>query len=96
MLDGQISAETTDEPPEVSAPLEVFVSPDESSDGVDPPPPPLPPPPQEITRITIINTRIEKIGFFIFLPIVFLSSLIISSNMALLSLRVFIMLIKKP
>ena len=75
LLDGQISAETTDEPPlpedEVSAPLEVFVSPDESSDGVDPPPPPPPPPPQEITRITIINTRIEKIGFFIFLPIIY-------------------------
>ena len=70
LLDGQISAETTGETPlpEVSAPLEVFVSPDESSDGVDPPPPPPPPPPQEITRITIINTRIEKIGFFIFFP----------------------------
>jgi len=73
LLDGQISAETTDEPslPEVSAPLEVFVSPDESSDGVDPPPPPPPPPPQEITRITIINTRIEKKGFFIFLLIIY-------------------------
>ena len=59
LLDGQICAETTDEPPlpEALEPLEVFVSPDESSDGVDPPPPPPPPPPQEITRLTIINTR---------------------------------------
>ena len=51
--------------PEESASLEVLVSPDESSVGDDPPPPPPPPPPQEITRILIINTIIEKIGFFI-------------------------------
>ena len=48
-------AETTDvfsvpEESEVSASLDVLVSPDESSDEGDPPPPPLPPPPQEITR----------------------------------------------
>ena len=46
-------AETADESPlpelpEVSASLEVLVSPDESLDKDDPPPPPLPPPPQEI------------------------------------------------
>ena len=51
---------------EVSASLEVLVSPDESSVEDDPPPPP--PPPQEITRRLIINTIIEKIGIFIFLP----------------------------
>ena len=69
-------AETTDDSPlsdvlvlpEVSASLEVLVSPDESPDEDDPPPPPPPPPPQEITRILIINTIIEKIGLFIFLP----------------------------
>ena len=58
MLEGQISAETTDVPSfsevEVSTPLDVLVSPDESSD--DPPPPPLPPPPQEITRRLRIKT----------------------------------------
>ena len=62
-------AETKDESPlsvllVLPASLEVFVSPEESSDEGDPPPPP----PQEITRLTIINTRIEKIGFFIFFP----------------------------
>ena len=68
MLEGQILAETIDESPlpdelvlsEVSASLEVLVSPDESPDEDDPPspPPPPPPPPQEITRILIINTII--------------------------------------
>ena len=53
---------------EVSASLEVLVSPDESSVEDDPPPALPPPPPQEITRRLIINTIIEKIGFFIFLP----------------------------
>ena len=76
MLEGQLAEETNEFPPpedsEVTASLEVLVSPDESSDGGDPPPPPPPPPPQEITRVTIINTRIEKIGFFIFLPITIL------------------------
>ena len=56
-------AETTDEFPmpeesevsEVSASLEEFVSPVESSDEDDPPPPPPPPPPQEITRRLNIN-----------------------------------------
>ena len=74
MLEGQILAETIDESPvpdELVASLEVLVWPDESSDEDDPPPPPPPPPPQEITRITKINTRIEKIGFFIFLPIIY-------------------------
>ena len=67
-------ADATDESPlsdelvlsEVSASLEVLVSPDESSVEDDPPPPP--PPPQERTRRLTINTIIEKIGFFIFLP----------------------------
>jgi len=69
LLEGQISAETTDDPPlPESAPLEVLVSPDESSDGVDPPPPPPPPPPHEVTIIAIISTMIEKIGLFIFYP----------------------------
>ena len=49
--------------PEVSASLEVFVSPDESLDGDDPPPPP----PQEITKRLIINTIRNKSSFFIFL-----------------------------
>ena len=65
-------AETADEFPlpeeselsEVSAPLEVLVSPDESSD--DPPPPPPPPPPQEITRRLRINTIRKKRLFFIY------------------------------
>ena len=39
---------------EVSASLDVLVSPDESSDADDPPPPP--PPPQEVTRRLKINT----------------------------------------
>ena len=57
---------------EVSASLEVLVSPDESPDEDDPPspPPPPPPPPQEITRILIINTIIDKIGFFIFFTLI--------------------------
>jgi len=67
-------AETADEFPlpeeselsGVSASLEVLVSPDESSDGVDPPPPPLPPPPQEITRRLIINSIRKDIFFPIF------------------------------
>ena len=58
-------AETSDESPlsvllvlpELSASLEVLVSPDESSDEDDPPPPPLPPPPpHEITWRLIDNT----------------------------------------
>ena len=53
---------------EVSASLEVFVSPDESSDEDDPPPPPPPPPPQEITRRLKINTIRKKRSFFIFFP----------------------------
>ena len=62
-------AETADEFPlpeesELSAPLEVLVSPDESSD--DPPPPPPPPPPQEITRRLRINTIRKKRLFFIY------------------------------
>ena len=69
MLEGQLAEETNEFPPpedsEVTASLEVLVSPDESSDGVDPPPPPLPPPPQDITRITLINTIIDNIAFFI-------------------------------
>ena len=66
MLEGQILAETADEPvlPEVSASLDVLVSPDESSD--DPPPPPPPPPPQEITRRLRINTIRKKRLFFIY------------------------------
>ena len=74
-LEGQMLAETTvefplpEEPeeselPEVSASLEVLVSPDESPDEEDPPPPP--PPPQEITRRLIINTIRKKRSFFIF------------------------------
>ena len=67
-------AETADESPlpdeselpEVSASLEVLVSPDESSDEDDPPPPPPPPPPQEITRRLKINTIRNKRSFFIF------------------------------
>ena len=50
---------------ELSASLEVLVSPDESSLEDDPPPPPPPPPPQEIKRILIIITIMEKIGNFI-------------------------------
>ena len=53
---------------ELFASLDVLVSPDESSVEDDPPPPPPPPPPHEITRRLIINTIIEKIGFFIYLP----------------------------
>jgi|TARA_B100001964_G_scaffold107730_1_gene120325 hypothetical protein len=66
LLEGQILAETADElvPPEVSASLDVLVSPDESSD--DPPPPPPPPPPQEITRRLRINTIRKKRLFFIY------------------------------
>ena len=52
--------------PEVSASLEVLVSPDESSDEDDPPPPPPPPPPQEITRRLRINTIRKKRLFFIY------------------------------
>ena len=48
---------------EVSASLEVLVSPDESSVEDDPPPPP--PPPQEITRRLKINTIGRKRIFFI-------------------------------
>ena len=64
-------AETVDDSPlpvlpEVSASLEVLVSPDESSDGDDPPPPP--PPPQEITRRLRINTIRKKRSFLIFFP----------------------------
>ncbi|SVD92522.1 uncharacterized protein METZ01_LOCUS445376 [marine metagenome] len=59
-------AETADELvlPEVSASLDVLVSPDESSD--DPPPPPPPPPPQEITRRLRINTTRKKSLYFIY------------------------------
>ena len=62
-------AETANDAPlpeasELSASLEVLVSPDESSDEDDPPPPPLPPPPQEITRRLIINTIRKKRFFF--------------------------------
>ena len=66
MLEGQISAETTDVPPPLVLPasLDVLVSPDESSD--DPPPPPLPPPPQEITRRLRIKTIRKKRLFFIY------------------------------
>ena len=53
---------------ELSASLEVLVSPDVSSVGDEPPPPPPPPPPQEIKRRLVNNTIIEKIDFFIFLP----------------------------
>ena len=64
-------AETADEFPlpeesELSAPLEVLVSPDESSDEGDPPPPPPPPPPQEITKRLRINTIRNNRFFFIF------------------------------
>ena len=61
-----MTAETADELvlPEVSASLDVLVSPDESSD--DPPPPPPPPPPQEITRRLKINTIRKKRSFFVF------------------------------
>ena len=64
-------AETTDESPlavmlVLPASLEVFVSPDESSDEGDPPPLP-PPPPQEITRRLRINTVRKKSLFFIYL-----------------------------
>ena len=52
---------------ELSASLEVLVSPEESSVEDEPPPPPPPPPPQEIKSRLINNTTIEKIGFFIFL-----------------------------
>ena len=66
-----MTAETADESPlpvlpEVSASLEVLVSPDESSDEDDPPPPP--PPPQEITRRLIIKTIRKNRSFFIFSP----------------------------
>ena len=72
MLEGQLAEETNEFPPpedsEVTASLEVLVSPDESSDGVDPPPPPPPPPPQEITwKLKNITIR-KKRSFFIFLP----------------------------
>ena len=65
-------AETADESPlpvlpEVSASLEVLVSPDESSDADDPPPPP-PPLPQEITWRLKNNTIRKKRIFFIFFP----------------------------
>tara|TARA_B100000686_G_C16423426_1_gene778346 strand:- start:197 stop:550 length:354 start_codon:yes stop_codon:yes gene_type:complete len=68
LFDGQIPAEITDESPplpeeEVSASLDEFVSPDESSD--EDPPPPLPPPPQEITRRPNNNTIIRESIFFI-------------------------------
>ena len=64
-------AEGTDEFPlpeesELSASLEVLVSPDESSDEDDPPPPPPPPPPQEIKRKLKINAKRRKRIFFIF------------------------------
>ena len=52
--------------PEVSASLEVLVSPDESSDEDDPPPPP--PPPQDISWRLKNNTIRKKISFFIFFP----------------------------
>ena len=63
-------AETTDELPlpdesvlpEVSASLDVLVSPDESLEDPPPPPPP-PPPPQEITR-RLRNNAIRKKRFF--------------------------------
>ena len=71
-----MTAETTDESPlpvllvlpEVSASLEVLVSPDESSDEEDPPPPPPPPPPQEIRWRLKYNTNRKKRSFFIFFP----------------------------
>ena len=73
LLEGQLAEATNEstlpdgsELPEVSASLEVLVSPDESSDEDDPPPPPPPPPPQEITRRLKINTIRKKRSFFIF------------------------------
>ena len=54
--------------PEVSASLEVLVSPDESSDEDDPPPPPPPPPPQEISWRLKNNTIRKKRSFFIYFP----------------------------
>ena len=61
-------AETADESPlpELSASLEVLVSPDESPDEDDPPPPAPPPPPQEITWRLKNNTIRKKRTFFIF------------------------------
>ena len=75
-------AEAADESPlpvllvllELSASLEVLVSPDESSDGDDPPPPPPPPPPQEIKWRLINNTIRKKRRFFIFFPRIYKGS----------------------
>ena len=53
--------------PEVSASLDVLVSPDESSVEDDPPPPPPPPPPQEITWRLINNTIRKKRFVFIYI-----------------------------
>jgi len=72
LLEGQLLAETVEKftlPEEselsaLSAPLEVFVSPDESSDEDEPPPPP--PPPQEITRRIKTNVIRMDRTFFIF------------------------------
>ena len=68
LLNEQISTETTDESPfpddDVSASLDVLVSPDVSSDEDDPPP--LPPPPHEIARRLKNNTISRKRIFFIF------------------------------
>lgn len=59
LLEGQLSELDESTLPdelvlEVSASLDVLVSPDESSDADDPPP--LPPPPQEITKRLKIKT----------------------------------------
>ena len=70
-------AETADESPlpellpELSASLDVFVSPDESADEDDPPPPPPPLPPQEITWRLKNNTIRKKRTFFIFSSLIF-------------------------
>ena len=69
LLKEQLSAITTDESPlsdDVSASLDVLVSPVESSDEDDPPPP-APPPPHEIIRKLKINIIRKKIKFFIIL-----------------------------
>jgi len=70
LLEGQITADNRDVPSfsevEEPAPLEVLVSPDESSDEPPPPPPPLPPPPQDANRRLTIKTIRKKRLFFIY------------------------------
>ena len=100
LLDGQMSVETTAESSltdvDVSASLDVLVSPVESSDDDPPPPPPLP---HETKRSPKINNVIKKRKFFIFLDILNVLSGIILVNPFVFSIclnQIYYLLIVNP